>query len=67
MTKLQRTKRLNKIITQMGGAYNGHNAENYARVAAITHSSVQTVKSWMTNPPQRIIPEIKLQALINTL
>jgi hypothetical protein len=63
MTKqqLSRIRQFKSIVKKMGGDYNGHNIDNYQRIAAYTSSSVPAVKSWMSS--QRVIPQSKLDLL----
>lgn len=53
-------KQLNRILAKMGGRLNGHNIDNYKRIARITKSSVSTVKSWLRD---RNIPDIKMAVI----
>lgn len=63
----KRTKELMAILAVMGGRMNGHNCENYERIADITRSSKKAVQAWLPNRvtgvPYRIIPALKLDVL----
>lgn len=65
MTTTQRNKKLKAIIKHMGGRLNGHNIDNYKRIAVVTMSSVQTVKAWVGG--YRNIPELKLELLTRSI